>query len=356
MNLDDLSAFRVLDKQNLIEQIDNLPDQISSAYQFGQEYPLPQLDGIRQVAISGMGASIISADLLAAYAAPDFPFPLVILRDYDLPAWCRGPETFVIASSHSGNTEETLHAFDQAVERGCRVMTLGTGGLLAEKARALGKPAWIYPNKNIPRIGSGFSFGLLHTLFCRLGWMPDPQAEVADMQHAMRNTQTNLMVDVPVVYNPAKRLAGQLYGRWVTIFAADYLAPLARFWKNQINGMSRALGHFDTLPEADHTTLVGLEYPAELISKMIAVFLDAPDNHPRNLQRLDLTRKVFLRQGFNTDVIHARGNTRLARIWTSLLFADYTTYYLAMAYRVNPSTSLQLSDFKTEMAKLENQS
>jgi glucose/mannose-6-phosphate isomerase len=229
-------------------------------------------------------------------------------------------------------------------------MALSTGGTLAERARASGSPAWIYPHTTIPRIDAGVTFGLLHSLFFRLGWLPDPEDEVQDMQHAMRNSQMNIMAEVPVVYNPAKRMAGQLYGRWVTVLAADYLAPLARFWKNQINGMSRTVGYFDTLPEADHTTLVGLEYPPELIPKMIALFLDAPENHPRNLQRLELTRKVFLRQGINTDILHARGNTRLARIWTSLLFADYCTFYLAMAYGVDPSGSPQLSEFKSEMA------
>ena len=123
MNLDDLGAFREIDTQNLIGQINSLPDQISSAYEFGQEYPLPKIEGVRQVVLCGMGASIIYADLLAAYAAPLFPLPLMILRDYNLPAWCRGPETFIIASSHSGNTEETLSAFSQAVERGCRAAT-----------------------------------------------------------------------------------------------------------------------------------------------------------------------------------------------------------------------------------------
>lgn len=352
MDLDDLSIFRALDKNNLIAQINSLPDQISSAYQFGQEYPLPPTNGVRQVAICGMGASIITGELLVAYAAAYFPYPLIILRDYNLPAWCRGPETFVIAASHSGNTEETLSIFDQALERGCRVLVLTTGGKLAEKARSTGSAAWIYPHNHIPRIGSGFSFGLLHTLFCRLGWLPDPAEEVLDMQHAMLNSQMNLLTEVPVVFNPAKRLAGQLYGRWVTVFGADFLAPVARFWKNQINGMARSVGYFDTIPEADHTTLVGLENPTDLLPKMMALFLDAPGNHPRNLQRLELTRKIFLQQGLNTDVIHARGNTRLAHIWTSLLFADYTTYYLGIAYGVDPSGSTQLSEFKSDMASL----
>ena len=352
MNLDDLSALRDIDRQNLIEQINSLPDQIESAYRLGQEYPLPPAEGISRIAICGMGASIISAELLGGYAAPLLPIPLEILRDYDLPGWCRGPEAFVVVSSHSGNTEETLSAYAQALQRGCRVLVLTTGGKLAEKAQEAKSPAWIYPNAVLPRLASGFAFGLLHSLFVRMGLLPNPDAEVIDMQHAMRNLQTVLFAEVPVVYNPAKRLAGQMVGRWVSVYAADFLAPVAHFWKNQVNGMAKAAGIFEVLPEADHTTLAGLENPPDLLSKMIAVFIEAPENHPRNLRRLQLTRTLLTQQGINTDVLPARGSTRLARIWTSVLFASYCTYYLALAYGSDPGTSLLLNELKSEMSTI----
>jgi glucose/mannose-6-phosphate isomerase len=111
MNLDDLSMFRQLDTQDMIGHINGLPDQLLTAWELGQTLPLPEMHGVQKILIAGMGGSAIGADLMAAYAAPHCAAPIFVHRDYDLPAWASGPETLVIASSHSGNTEETLGGF-----------------------------------------------------------------------------------------------------------------------------------------------------------------------------------------------------------------------------------------------------
>ena len=111
MNLDDLARFKQLDTQNMLGEIDNLPDQLGYAYQLGLKHQLPDWTGFRQVVIAGMGGSAIGADLLASYCASLAPLPVSVHRDYGLPLYARGAETLVICSSHSGNTEETLDAF-----------------------------------------------------------------------------------------------------------------------------------------------------------------------------------------------------------------------------------------------------
>jgi glucose/mannose-6-phosphate isomerase len=129
MNLDDLASFIKLDSQNMLGEIDNLPGQLQSAWELGQQPPLPDPRGITRILISGMGGSAIGADLLAAYIAA-CRIPVIIHRDYDLPAWARGPETLVFASSHSGNTEETLAVFEAAILTRCRILAVCTGGEL----------------------------------------------------------------------------------------------------------------------------------------------------------------------------------------------------------------------------------
>ena len=142
MDLDDLAQFRSLDPQDMIGQIYTLPEQLAEAWDIGMYLPLPNMDGLKNVVISGMGGSAIGADLLAAYAAPLCSVPIVVYRDYGLPAWVRGPENLVIVSSHSGNTEETLGVFEQARSKGCRVLVITTGGKLAELAQAGEVPLW----------------------------------------------------------------------------------------------------------------------------------------------------------------------------------------------------------------------
>jgi glucose/mannose-6-phosphate isomerase len=82
---------------------------------------------------------------------------------------------------------------------------------------------------------------------------------------------------------------------------------------------------------------------------MIALFLRGPADLPRHRMRLDLTRKSFMLEGINTDFIDAQGDTPLANQWTMLHFGDYTAYYLAMAYGVNPTPVEPIEAFKKEI-------
>jgi glucose/mannose-6-phosphate isomerase len=349
MDLEDVSAIKRLDPQGMIDQINGLPDQLEKAWELGQALPLPGADGLERILLAGMGGSATGADLAAAYAAPACPLPITVLRQYSLPAWASGPQTLVIASSHSGNTEEILSVFEQAHARGCRVVVLGAGGRLAELGRARGDSCWLFEHAGQPRAGVGFAFGLLVSGLHRLGLLPDPDRDLRDTLHALRNQQTNLLPEVPVAYNPAKRLAGQMVERWVCILAADDLEPVARRWQAQINETAKSWAQFETLPEVDHNTLAGLFHPEDALSRMIALFLSAPSNHPRNRLRLELTRKMFMLQGINTDVVSPKGESKLAHLWTLLHLGDYTSYYLAMAYGEDPAAVDAIRMLKMEL-------
>lgn len=158
MNLDDLSNIQQIDKQNMLNEIDSLPDQLAGAWALGESLPDPgSAKGVRQVVVTGMGGSAIGADLLAAYISSSCNVPVIVHRDYGLPAWARGNETLVIASSHSGNTEETLDSFDTALKNGCRVAAVCTGGELADRAKKHSVVCWQFPHKGQPRAAVGFS-------------------------------------------------------------------------------------------------------------------------------------------------------------------------------------------------------
>ena len=349
MNLDDPTIFHNLDPQNYLTEIDTLPDQLETAWDLGRNLPLPQWEGITRALIVGMGGSAIGADLLAAYASPRCPIPIFLHRDYGLPAWATGPETLVIASSHSGNTEETLSAFERARQNGCTRMAIATGGKLAEIAKASDADLWIFDHEGQPRAGVGFSFGLLLALFDRLGLLPDSSDELTDAITTMREQQAHLTANIPAVHNMAKRQAGQLIGRWVTVIGAEILTPVARRWKGQISELAKAWAQFEFLPEANHNTLAGTSNPENLFGSTITMFLIAPSNHPRNRLRGELTKEAFMLEGISTDIYMAQGDTRLAHQWTALHFGDYMAYYLAMAYGVDPTPVDTLENFKSEM-------
>ncbi len=349
MNLDDFHAFKQIDTQNMLAGVESLPDQLLSAWDLGQGQPLPKAGEVTRVVIAGLGGSAIGADLLTGFVAPACKVPIAVHRDYGLPAWATGAETLVIASSHSGNTEETLDSFEAARRNHCRLMVVTTGGKLAARAEAEKIPIWRFAHTGQPRAAVGFSFGLLLAALARLDLIPDPSAELPGAIAAMQSQQAALGPEIPVVHNPAKRQAGQLMGRWVNVFASGALAAVARRWKGQINELAKAGAGFELLPEADHNTLAGSVHPAEALSRTLSLFLRAPSDHPRNRLRSDLTRRGFMVEGLTTDVYDAQGDSPLAHIWTALHFGDYMAYYLALAYGMDPTPVPVLQNFKAEM-------
>jgi glucose/mannose-6-phosphate isomerase len=352
MNLDDLERFKKLDTLNMLGEIDNLPDQLGYAYQLGLKHDLPDWKDIRQVVIAGMGGSAIGADLLATYSASLALLPVFVHRDYGLPFFARSADTLVICSSHSGNTEETLEAFETARKSACRIIVVCTGGELAKRARENNIPVWTFEHKGQPRAAVGFSFGLLLAMFERLGFLPNQKEAMDDALASMKRSQQRIKADIPTTKNPAKRYAGQLMGRWVTIMGSGLLSVVARRWKGQLNEVAKAGANFEFLPEADHNTLAGTMNPQETLNAhTMTLFLCAPSDHPRNRLRSDLTRKAFMLEGLNTDFIEARGHTPLAHMWTTILFGDYMAYYLAMGYGVDPTPIQALVDFKQAMAE-----
>jgi len=349
MDLNQYQDFEKIDSQNMLAEMNGLPEQLEKAWFEAEALSLSDFSQVRQILIAGMGGSAIGASLVKAYTAPQSTVPIEVHRDYGLPAWASGPETLVIASSHSGNTEETLSALETALEQGCSIVVISTGGEIAEIAAEHNTDLWIFNHKGQPRAAVGYSFCLLLNLLFRLDFIPDPQKELKDAVSELKAQRELLAPEIPDHQNPAKREAGQLIDHWVSVFGADLLAPVARRWKGQVSEIAKAWGQYEDLPEANHNTLAGVVNPEALLSKTMTLFLQADSNHPRNQLRIELTKKNFMLEGISTNLIQAKGKTRLSQMWTLIQFGDYVTYYLAMAYGVDPTPVAAIENLKREL-------
>lgn len=349
MNLDDLDLFKRIDAGDMLTHILTLPEQVEEAWQLGQRLSLGDETDYRHIIIAGMGGSAIGADMLAAYAAPSCRLPIHVHRDYDLPAWARGKETLVILSSHSGDTEETISSYEAAIAKGCSTLAITRGGRIGQIADEHGALQWNFIHAGQPRSAVGFNFMLPLAFLCRRGLMPEAGIDVAAAVDLMRAQAATLAPESPVACNPAKRMAGQLINRWVTVVGAGYLAPIARRWKGQINEIAKAWAQFEFLPEIDHNTLAGIVNPECQLQQMMTLFLQSSCDHPRNRLRMDLTRQVFMLEGLNTDFIRAAGDSPMEQIWSTLQFGDFLAYYLAMAYQIDPTPIPAIQGFKQQM-------
>jgi len=351
MNLDDLDHFKKLDKNNMLAQIDGLPDQLQTAWDLGQAQPLPDFKDIQNIIISAMGDSAIAAELVAASVSSSMQLPLTLRRGYGLPAFAKGKQTLVVCCSHSGNTEEVLDSFDAAIKNNCSILVISIGGELTKRAIEKNIPIWKFDSEGILDTAAiAYPYGLLLALFSRLGFVPDPADDVAEAIAMMKRSQSHIIAEVIAAKNPAKRYAGQLVGRWVTFVATENLAPVARRWKAQINQLAKAGANFEIIPEATHNTLIATVNPnATLNAHTMTLFMRAASDHPRNLMRSDMMRKAFMLEALNTDVIDARGKSVIAHLWTLIIFGDYMAYYLAMAYSADPSEENAMLNFKKSL-------
>ncbi len=350
MDLNDLTRFKQLDPEGMLGHIDGLPDQLQEAWQLGVRSLEQNKNEVGNIVVCGMGGSAIGADLAAAYLADQLKVPMVVHRDYGLPAFCVGTDSLVIISSHSGNTEEPASGLEEAISRGCKVAVLTTGGMLKKKAEESSIPILQFNHKGQPRTAVGFSFGLLLAFLFRSGLIEDQSSQVSNAVEEMRKLQATTKAEVPVLQNPAKRLAGQMVDKHVTVFGSGFMVPVARRWKTQLNEVAKAVASFEAIPEADHNTLAGISNPANGMSRELAVFLRASADTPRNLQRQDFTREIMMLEGISTDFYTAKGSGRLDQMWTTLLFGDYLAFYLAMAYGVDPTPIPSIIELKNRMS------
>ncbi|MCB9437778.1 MAG: bifunctional phosphoglucose/phosphomannose isomerase [Anaerolineales bacterium] len=352
MNLDDLAYMQQLDTDHMLRHIDGLPDQFEAAWHHAQTLPLPA--SVRQVALLGMGGSAIGGDLLAAYLAGRSKVAVSVVRGYDLPAWVHGQETLVIASSFSGNTEETLAAYDQALARDVQVLGMTTGGKLAQQLAAHNHLAWTFSTDiGHPRAAIGWSFGLLLALAARAGWAEGIEADLKDAIATLKAYRERYAASVPAATNHAKRQAGQFIGRVPVFIGAGIFEPIARRWKGQLNENSKVWAMFDVLPEMNHNTVVGIEFPQEVLGKLAVMFIASPQyDHPRVALRHQLTQELFLTSGIMTDRFEPVGDNPLTQMLHAIQFGDYLSYYTAMAYGADPAVIMPIQELKAALANL----
>jgi glucose/mannose-6-phosphate isomerase len=349
MDLNNLESFNQLDSEKYIQQIYSMPAQLETAWTAGMGYPLSLPRKPKQIVICGMGGSAIGGDLVASYVKRISDTPIFICRDYYLPQWALNSETLVIASTYSGNTEETISAFEQAKGAGCILMALTRGGIISEFSQNAGTAVWSIGHSGQPRAAVPTSFGLICVLLYRLGIIDNIWADIQSTVNLLDIQQAILGPESPVNKNPAKRLAGQLFGRMIGIVGSDLMAPVAVRWVGQINELSKAWAQALILPEMDHNILAGILNPSEQLSNLAVVFLKSMTDHPRNTLRSDLTRELLMVEGINTDVYQASGVSDLEQLWSAIQFGDFTAYYLAMMYGVDPTPIPAIEQLKIAM-------
>ncbi len=346
--IDDAAAMARADSAGMLGFVSEFADQVGEGWRISRGLEL-SLGRPASVAILGMGGSAIGADLVKGIWADRISVPVEIVRGYDLPAWV-GTDTLVIASSRSGDTEETLSALQTALERRCPMVAVTAGGALRNVARAARLPLATFPDRGSPRSSLGWSMAIVAGILQKAGVLELDEAEIESGIAAARGMSARCEPGVPTADNPAKRLAWSLMDRFVIITGSSFLAPVARRWKTQLNENSKSSAVVEELPEATHNTVVGLEQPESLRDHLAIVSLRSELEHPRNTLRATLLADLAdTAQIWRTEV-ETSGQGKLGHALSAVVLGDYASVYLAFMYGVDPSQIDAIGHIKEQMA------
>jgi glucose/mannose-6-phosphate isomerase len=329
----------------MLEKIHDFPAQIQSAWSLinGLELDLPPRESIDRVLVLGMGGSAIAGDLVAALAEGQSKVGLSVHRGYGLPAWV-DQRTLVIASSFSGNTEETLSGWKRACQIDAPRFAITTGGELAQQADPSHTIRFDYDAQ--PRAALGFSFTLLLALMARIGLILKPTDELAAAVKALKSAA-----------EPSASTKAMLKhvddGIPVTL-AAEHLAPVARRWSTQINENSKSWAFWNEYPELDHNLIVGLGFPKSIVeSKGLRVIQLLSDHyHPQIKRRIQITGELMQAAGIPVfDYSLEKKASRLSEMLQMINKGDYLSYYLAEKYKVDPTPVPEIETLKARLAE-----
>jgi glucose/mannose-6-phosphate isomerase len=353
VNMDHPSSLRASDPSGMLDVLSDFPDQLLQAVSIGRsKIELPDPEGLRGIAVVGMGGSGISGDVVSAVAAAaGLSLPVFTVKGYELPPYV-GSDFLVFAVSYSGNTEETLDCFEQAAGRGARLVALSSGGQLAEEASRLGVPHLRVPSGIQPRAAFGYLFAPQLAVLERMGLIEGICRAVEEAASVLEERSMEYSVDTPLDENPTKRVAKDLVGYVPVVYGSEgALEVTASRWKAQFNEMAKVPSFCNRFPELNHNETVGWSNLEDVCKRFHLLVLRQPGEHPRVSRRIRVTVELLHESVGHISQVCARGDNYLERLLDLIYFGDYTSVYLALALGQDPTPVKRIDELKRLLAE-----
>jgi glucose/mannose-6-phosphate isomerase len=339
------------DPADMFRCVADFPLQVEEALRIGARTPLSLTsDGVRSIVLTGMGGSAIAGDLLRSYLAEELQIPFLVNRSYSLPGSVNR-NSLVIVSSYSGNTEETMAAYGDAIRLKAAVLCITTGGEAERLALKHGHACIKVPAGLQPRAALGYSFFPLLLALSRMGFIKPRPADISETVAALKEKSlvyANLKSSKNIALQMAKRLQGKLP---VIYSASERLDAVNVRWRGQICENSKHLAFGHVLPEMNHNEIVGWKGDRELMKKMAVVFLRDVGTHPRVRVREEITKGIIQKKASMVLEAWSEGTSLLARVFSLVYAGDWVSYYLAILNNEDPTPVRVIDYLKGELAK-----
>jgi glucose/mannose-6-phosphate isomerase len=324
--------------------IQRFPAQLTEALEIGENAVLTQpTEPINKIFVAGMGGSGIGADFVAEFIVNECKVPYLVGKGYDIPAYI-DKNTLYIASSYSGNTEETLSSLAQAEKVGCKIIIIASGGKLVQIAKEKNYDCIIVPGDwPSPRACLGFSLVQQLYVLYKLDFIS---------KTAINEIKTSIDLikyDQDEIKNKAEKIANIIFGKIPVIYTTDRMESVAVRLRQQINENSKALCWHHVIPEMNHNELVGW---TEKNNDLAVIFLRNKDDFKRNAIRMDINKEIYTKYTDTIVEIFSKGQTLVEKSIYLVHLGDWVTWYLSQLRGADAIEVNVINYLKDELAKV----
>jgi len=333
--LDNLREIKRIDKSDMLSFCVNAPKHYEKAAKLAKtvsiSYPKP-----KTIIVAGMGGSAMGGELLRDWARDKIAVPIEVCREYLLPAYTN-KNTLVFVVSYSGETEESLSAFLDAIKRKCMTVCISSGGVLHEFSEKLNFPHLCVPSGMAPRATLPYLFAPLPILLEKIGLVSDVTSEISETIKILRYVSDSNSPEKSFNSNFSKKFASSICGTVPVVYGFGIYRAVAQRLKTQFNENSKVPAKWEFFPELNHNEIVGWEAAKEL-AKYFSVILIRDDDEPVAMrQRIQATKELICKESVKVFEIQSFGKSRLAKMSSVICVGDFTSVYLAIMRGIDPT-------------------
>jgi len=352
--LDELKTIKEIDTKDMLGLLSNYPNQIKEAVELAEKADIPTFIKIDDIIITGMGGSGISADLIKEVYREKIHVPLTVNKDYDIPRWAH-KDTLCLFLSYSGNTEEVLSAFKMACQKHCNIYCIGSGGKLKELCEHHNAAFIQIPQGIPPRAALAYLLFPLLILLKRMNILKESiNHEIEEAEDIVKEACRHFSADIPEKENRAKQLASQLHHSIPHIYGYGPYQSVALRFRQQINENAKKIAFSSTLSEANHNDICGWMSDQSFAKHFSILLIRDRSHESANMS----ARYNFIKKSYpQTPVKHLielspHGKNNLSRALYLVVLADYTSVYLALLDKTDPTPIPAIEQLKEELNKL----
>jgi len=339
-----------IDTKNMFGSIWNFPDNIIEAMKIGSSIVLQNnFSKVEKVIVAGMGGSAIGGDVTGALIENELDIPFIVIRGYQLPNWV-DDRTLVICSSYSGDTEETLSAFDDAQSKNALICSITTGGTLVDKSLSSGCDVINIPDGLQPRAALAFSFVPMLYLLGKVGKISlESISWLRKAAQLLKDVREGYSIDDPS--NPTWSLAQKIkYCLPIIYTGSERLNPVAIRLKGQLCENGKMLAYNNSLPEMNHNEIEGWENNKGLFEQYYIIWLKDKDDHDRVKLRQNATLEILRKNGVKQSALKMKEKSFSERFLHMIHYGDWLSYWCAIAHESDPGPVEKIIQLKKKLA------